>query len=312
MSTLIAGWSGVSDNRRELLRHQLFLGLIAIMVLSLPLLIMPAGYLATGTGFQGIFSHPQAFGLTMALLGAWAAVRMFALRRPPWSLVLLVSVCLGLVMLSEARTAALALMMGVAIAIVAAPAISGRPILDLLPGLRSQRVHLFIGLLLVGLVLAWPLVADRAETFITKRGAANDLVEAYEISRGGLMEAMWVNIEENPWQGIGFGIASLPELMVVERDPILGLPTSALVEKGVLPLAILEEVGLPGFLFVAVWVWIMLRRCARAGVEPLAVLLVILLLNMGEATLFSPGGVGLIMMILLGWGSTGEPAKRRR
>ena len=47
----------------------------------------------------------------------------------------------------------------------------------------------------------------------------------------------------------------------------------------------LEEVGLPGLLFVATWLWIVLQRCARAGVGQLAVLFVILGLNMGEFTL---------------------------
>ena len=161
-TTAIAGWAGVSDHWRELLRRQLFVGLVAVMVFSLPLLEMPAGYLVNGTGFQGILSHPQAFGLTMALLGAWAISWMVALRRPSWSLVLLGPVCLGLVVLSEARTAALGLVLGVAAAVAVAPALSGGPLLRVMPGLRSPRVQIVIGLSLVGLMVAWPFVANRA------------------------------------------------------------------------------------------------------------------------------------------------------
>ena len=312
MTTLIAGWSGVSDDLRELITNQLFVGLVAITVFSLPLLVMPAGYLVNGTGFQGVFGHPEAFGVTMALLGAWCAVRMVASPNPSWLLVLLATVCLGLVVRSEARTAGLALVLGVAVAITVAPALSGRPALRLLPGLRSPRVHITIGILLVGLMVAWPLVADRAETFIAKRGGTTDLKDAYDASRGGLIELMWANIEENPWQGIGFGIGSQPELMVVQRDPILGLPISAVVEKGVMPFAVFEEIGLPGLVFVATWLWVMLRRSVRTGPEPLAVILVILLINLGEYSFFSFGGMGLIEMILLAWGATGEPVGIRR
>jgi hypothetical protein len=307
MTTAIAGWSCVSDRWRELVRKELFAGLVAVIVFSLPLLVMPAGYLVYRTGFQGIFSQPQAFGLTTALLGVWAVTRMITLRRPPWSLVLLVSLCFGLVVLSEARTAGLASVLGVAAAVAAAPAISGRPLLRLMPGLRSPRVQIVIGLSLVGLIVAWPFVAHRAETFIAKRSGAEGLINVYQISRGGLMEGMWANIKEHPWRGIGFGIASVPELMIVERDPILGLPIGVPIEKGVMPIAVLEEVGLPGLLFVATWLWIMLQRCARAGVGPLTVLFVILALNMGEFTFFSAGGMGLLEIILLAWAVTCDP-----
>ncbi len=311
MTSLFACWSGLSDDQREVMSQQLFGGLILIMVASLPLLALPAGYLVSG-GFQGVFSHPQVLGLTMALLGAWAAVRMFALPKPPWSLVILVPVSMALVMLSGARTAGLALLIGVAAALFFGPSLSGRPVRHLLPGLRSRRVHLVIGIMLAGIVVAWPKLAERTETYMTKRGGTSNVVEAYEASRGGLMERMWLNIEQKPLEGIGFGIASTPDLMVVVRDPVLGLPTSAIIEKGVMPVAVLEEIGVVGALFVAAWLWIVLRRCARRGVAPLAVFLVVLLLNMGEATLFSVGGAGLLAMILMAWGATGAPVRRKR
>jgi hypothetical protein len=79
-----------------------------------------------------------------------------------------------------------------------------------------------------------------------------------------------------------------------------------------MPIAVLEEVGLPGLLFVATWLWIMLQRGARAGVGPLAVLFVILALNIGEFTLLSAGGMGLLEIILLGWAVTGDTVIRRR
>jgi len=112
------------------------------------------------------------------------------------------------------------------------------------------------------------------------------------------------NISARPLEGIGFGMASIPSELVVVRDPVFGLPVSAAVEKGVLPLAIVEEIGVVGFGVVLLWVLALLRMSARAGVAPVAVCLTALFLNMGEATLFSPGGLGLLMLIMLGWAAS--------
>ena len=303
MVTLIAAWSGLTFEQRELLSRQIFGGLILILLVSLPLLVLPVGYLRNGTGFQGILNHPQAFGPTMSLLGAWAASRMFGQKRPPWSAVALVCTCLVLVVLSEARTAGLALVLGVGIAVFVAPALSGQTVLTVLPGLRSHRIYLVGSLALIGVLLAGPILANKVNHYISKSGRAeaSSILQAYEGSRGRLIQEMWVNIQAQPLLGIGFGIASNPASMEIKRDPLVGLPISASIEKGILPLAVLEEVGVFGFSAVVVWVWVLLRRSARSGITPLAVVLTALLLNVGESTLFSPGGMGLLSLILLGW-----------
>ena len=86
-TTLLAGWAGLTSVDRELLARQLFGWLIVALVCSLPLLLLPVGYLRNGTGFQGVLSHPQAFGPTMGLLGAWAGGRMLAEPKPTWGTV---------------------------------------------------------------------------------------------------------------------------------------------------------------------------------------------------------------------------------
>src|SRR5690606_26196878 len=104
------------------------------------------------------------------------------------------------------------------------------------------------------------------------------------------------------WKGIGFGISSDPLDMKVQRDPVLGLPTGAVIEKGVLPLAVLEEVGIVGFFLVAGWLFMLLRRGAiRGGMPAVAVCITARLVNMGVSVLFSPGGLGLLVLLLIGW-----------
>lgn len=311
MATLFAGWAGLNDEGRERLSQQLFTGLTLVMLASLPLLPFPEAYLVGG-GFMGVLSHSQSLGVTMGLLGAWAAVRAVAVPRPSWALISMIPACMWMILLSGTRTAALAFLMGVAAALLLGTMLSGRPSRQLLPGLLNRRLLFAIFLALAGMAVAWPRLVDESKTFIAKNVDAKNIGQAYQMSRGGLIDAMWLNIENDPWQGIGFGIASIPELMVIKRDPIFDLPVSAIVEKGVLPVAVLEELGVPGFVLFVAWLWVILKRCARRGLPALAVFLVALLLNMGEASLFSAGGMGLLAMLLIAWAATGKPVKTRR
>lgn len=316
MASLISAWTGLSEGERRQVESQVFSALVLIMLLSLPFAVLPVGYMRNASGFQGILNHPQAFGPTMALLGAWAGARMFGEARPSWRLVGVVAACVGLVMMSQARTAGLAMVGGVAISVMLAPGFAGRSIGRMAPGLRSRRLWMVLGITLIGAVALAPKIVEIVGHYITKSGRveATSLAEIYDRSRGRLMNAMLDNIVEQPMTGIGFGIASEPWTMEISRDPFLGLPVGASIEKGVTPLMVLEEVGVFGALLVALWVVWLLRSGARSGLAPFAVCSTALLLNMGEATLFSPGGLGLLPMILLAWayagGTTGHHPRR--
>ena len=302
MVTLIAAWGGLADEVRSRLVDQVFAVLTLLMLLSIPLLVLPLGYLTSGTGFQGVFSHPQSFGPAMALLCAWGVGQMLSQRRPTWSSVALVGMCLSMVALSEARTAGVALVLGVGVAIMMVTGFR-RGHGMVLPGLRSARFQFVVVFSVLGLIVAAASVNRFITDFIAKGDQAevSGLLGAYEDSRGPLMEKMWANIEKDSWVGIGFGIASNHEEMAVARDPLLGLPVSASIEKGVLPLAVLEEVGVIGFALTALWILMLFKRTTRGGITPTAVSVTALLLNMGESTLFSPSGFGLLPLILLGW-----------
>jgi hypothetical protein len=299
--TVFSAWGNLSLNQREQVSHQVFGGLILLMLVSLPLVVLPIGYLRNDTGFQGVLSHPQAFGPTMALLGAWAASQVLGSRKPSWGYVTLVSACLVLVMLSETRTAGIAKILSVVLAAVTVSVFARRRIRSLLPGLASRRINLILGIALIGALFTAPSLWAALETYLDKRSESTGLAEAYQVSRGALIDSMLENIEAHFWTGIGFGIASQPAEMIVERDPILNLPIGAAIEKGVLPIAVLEELGAFGFFAAGLWLWTVMRRAASGGVVSLAVLLCALLLNLGENLLFSPGGMGLLLLVLIGW-----------
>lgn len=306
MTTILSAWTGLAPSERDRAANDLFGLLVLVLVVSLPLIAAPLGYLRNGTGFQGVLNHPQAFGPTMALLGAWSAARLFGERHPSWRSVILVVLCLYVVLASEARTAGMAMMLGIGLSVVAAPIFAGASARRMLPGLRSPRLWtVFFAALLAGLILA-PTITEKFDHFITKSGRAEaeSLFDAYDKSRGVLIEPMMENIGERPLLGSGFGIASDQALMIVERDPVFGLPVGAPIEKGVLPLAITEEVGIIGALLLGAWFFCLMRNAGRSGIAPFAVGLTALLLNFGEATLFSAGGHGLLLLLLLGWCGT--------
>lgn len=309
-ATLISAWSGLTPDLRKAVEKQIFWGLVILMLVSLPLLASNLGYLRNGRGFQGILSHPQAFGPAMAVLAAWAASRALNSNPPPYRLIGLFVLCLALIVLSEARTAGIGLLVSLALAAVVLQALTRRRLKDLFPAIRSRRFAIVALLSLAILSLSAPFLSDSIQGFILKRGDAAGLVEAYDRSRGRLMQEMWANIREHPWAGIGFGISSDPHAMEIQRDPILGLPVGASIEKGVLPLAVLEELGIPGALAVLAWLCLLVRRAVSGRrIVPITLLFIALLLNMGEMMLFSPGGMGLLMLVIVGLAASERPTQ---
>ena len=291
---LLAAWRGLSHLEHDRLKRQLFGGLVVSMLVSLPFLAITIGY--KGEGFQGIFNQPQVFGLVMATLAACLIGRLSQPVRYRWLDMLLLVLCLGLLVMSEARTAGFALVL----------ALVGTPIIFFVFRGRGRSLLRSFTWICTILFVVWFSFSEQLTKFAFKRDNVVDVSQTLEASRGILMFPMIANIAENPMSGIGFGVGSVPSERYVNRDSILGLPSGAPVEKGVLPLAVIEELGAPGFFAVALWLWMMFRRSYRAGFYPFLVLSLVLIMNLGEATLFSTGSVGLFFLIMLTWAVTAK------
>lgn len=315
-AVLLAAWGGLTEEGRRRAEVEFFGGLVAVLLVSVPLLWTDVGFLRNGTGFQGITNQPQTFGTAMAVLAAWSGARFLADRDAAWRLAAVFGGAVSMIVLSEARTAALSLAGALFAAVPLAMLGTRRVLGDLLPALRRRRAHVLVTLGGVALLALGPAISDRVRGFLQKRddaGSAGSVVEVYGASRGRLIDEMLANIREHPIEGIGFGVASRPGSMVVERDAVLGLPTSGAVEKGVMPLAILEETGVFGAAMLAGWIVFAGMRAARGGLVTSAVLLTALFTNMGEATLFSPGGLGLMVLSAVAWSANGsDPAYQGR
>ena len=304
LGALLIGWSSLDLRQSDILESEIYRMLVLIILLGLPLLLSPLGYFRNGSGFQGLLNQPQVFGVFTALVGAWTIARLFQESNPSLRNLIFGGLCFVLVFLSQTRTGGVSLVFGLGLGVLFAPLIVRNPRKVALPGLRSPVLWTFLLLgALFGIALS-SVLANLVMQFLTKFGRAYEvsgLVDAYMQSRGSLIELMWLNIQADWLIGLGFGIASIPSEMVIQTDPMLGLPVQAAVEKGTMPLAILEEVGIFGFLLTVGFLAVLVRAAGRNGVVAVSVLLTALLVNFGESIFFSPGGMGMLLLVLVAW-----------
>jgi hypothetical protein len=114
-------------------------------------------------------------------------------------------------------------------------------------------------------------------------------------SRKSLIELSWKNFQENSLFGIGFGVAKTE---VFARTATL---MTAPAEKGFLPTALLEEGGVMGAAAFVLFVLMFIRQMVlERNVAGLVTLVAFVATNLGEVTIFSPGGAGSFGWITVG------------
>ncbi|EEX51190.1 hypothetical protein HMPREF0621_0380 [Pasteurella dagmatis ATCC 43325] len=296
--TLLSTWIFMNQEAKEQTYSLLISLLKIVMLTSLPFLLIPEiGFAKNGTGFQGLLNHPQAFGPTMALLGTIMIGEILSSRKLNISTLLWFIACVVMIILSEARTAGLALFLALTISIILRPIFTGQNFFDANPIFKNKYFFLWLFAVIAIIGATYPLYIDSLEGYIFKRTHSSTLVDLADASRGALVQDMIRNISEHPLLGIGFGVASDPNHLDVVRDPIFNLPISAVIEKGVLPVAIIEELGFVIGTFVFCWFLYSFRQAAKSDVQKLAIALCVFCLNLGENMFFSVGGMGMLMLI---------------
>jgi hypothetical protein len=123
-------------------------------------------------------------------------------------------------------------------------------------------------------------------------------VSLYQTSRGFLLDRAIANIQERPFTGIGFGVPSVDTEAPPTLDPFFGMPISLPVEKGNAFLAIIEETGIFLGFSLLIWLGFRLVLSARYGLSAIMVASVCLAINLGDAVFFSPGGQGILILLL--------------
>jgi hypothetical protein len=308
MQTLLTGWSRLSAPERTVTESQLWGLFYGIAIFSVPLVVLPAGYLRTGTGFQGVMEHPQLFGQICAIVAVWLSATWLTDPKMRISLKLLVPILLTGLYLSRTRGGLLMFVVGMSFALMTGPISAALARARNAPRLLKRRLAAALLGAAVLAALFGSTLSEGFQQFIRKTGKADTALEAAIAARGFMIDRMWVNIQEKPWAGIGLGVPSHPELLyALVRDPIFGLPIMATVEKGVLPVAMVEEMGWPLALLYAPWFVALLWNAMRAGPRYIGVCAAALTLGVSEAAFFSPGGGGLIIQLLVAMAATAAP-----
>lgn len=273
-----------------------------ILIASIPLFALPAGYAVNEAGFQGILTHPQTFGPLLAPITALMAGLYFFRQRTSWIIFLCVGLGVVEMYLSLSRTSLLALVLagGVTVAV----GFSFKPntwAVDLGRILGRPTVVLG-GLLALALVaLQWTTIQSDLESFLVKDSGNASVVQVLEASRGSLMSRSMRNFWEHPITGIGFGAPSNPVRFArqLERGPY-GIPLSASVEKGFMPTAVLEEGGTVGaVLTLLLLVFLFLPTLQHPDPTLFWVMGTGLFLNFGEMVFFSVGGMGFFLWFIM-------------
>ena len=310
--TALCGWAWMSPAERHVTAQTVFGGLVLVICCSLPMAFMSAGYMRRGNLFCGVLSHSQEFGMVAGVVATFLACQCLTQRPLSWWRGVVLLIALAEVFHSKARIGMLAFVVGMVAAFAYQIASNAMTSSRLNPRIVAGRIVAAVVLFGILLVPFGDQIGKFAADFINKGNAKGgedlSLIEAGMASRGGLIAIMSDNIGKHPVDGIGFGIASDPSLFgAVVRDGIFGLPIMATVEKGVMPLMVIEELGIPIAVLVFLWMGALGICATRGGMVPVAVFASAMASNIAEATFFSPGGAGLLIIVLVCWAVT-EPA----
>lgn len=290
---------------------------ITLIVLSIPLLVSPIGYNRNDSGFQGILQHPQMLGIVLVPFLLWYVGKMIEVKtRPVLTFIFLLVTGLGFVILSESRTAGLGLVVGF-LMLISFGILRDRNQRRKALRFCTHPVSLLAGILVViCIMIFWSPLIDSVQQYVYKGPGTietqEELYERAEASRGELIEISMRNFSDNPVTGIGFGMHSNPYKLKVERTEFLNIPTAATIEKGFLWSAILEEIGIIGFVAFIVFLLTLFRSAIRSD-DPagMGMLAGAVFVNHGEMVLFSIGGIGGFFWVLIAYGAT-SPGKTDR
>jgi hypothetical protein len=307
---LFAGWGGLSDEDRRLGEIQIWGIVGALTVLSAPMLLTPLGYHKGSKGFQGLITHAQPFGCMMGVYATFLWLLFLSRRKLGLGLLILAVMATAYVYLSQARIGGLTLVAGLVAGVVVAPLIPRLNRLLELPRLRFSRVAVLAALLGFAAIATGGLLTAKVTQFVMKYGSAEnatagEIGDALYRSRGGVLERMLESVRQKPLTGIGFGVPTEGgRSSPIVYDPIFHLPIMAAVEKGVMPVAVLEELGVPLAIVVYLWLAFLFVLAARGGVVSLGAFSASLAINAAEAVFFSPGGPGMFFLVIVGMAVT--------
>lgn len=251
--------------------------------------------ITAGTGmrlFAGIFSHSQSFGPVLSVVVCYLLCDMLFLERRivKFHCILLI-VAMICAYMTRSRTALFSL--GVTCMMIGCVTVS-----QVRMSLRTKNnIKKVLFILTIMVVIAALILQFRNGTitkWIRKGNVDSTTYEAVSNSRMGAIMQQVHDFKRSPLFGCGFQVDEFSAMYASS-----GFALSAPVEKGLLPLVLIGEGGCVGtFIFILflisfyVTCWKRQLVCTQAGFTA------VLATNIGEATFFSPGGVGGCLWVM--------------
>jgi hypothetical protein len=276
----------------------------AVVILSIPLLPLSIGWSEFGGAyFNGIFDHPQALGIFLVMTGAASFVTAFKLPHLQRELTVCGLAQWSLIYFTHCRTALVAVLLGGIVYAVEVIIRGGK-------SSRLRFVSIFsIVISVLGITLALMLSSNLREglaLFIRKGNVESFASNEERIAalstgtRGGQIANDLDVIEEHPMLGYGFGVSPDSETF---QDPdsshLWGMPLSAPIEQGFLPLATIAQIGVVGALFIVPFLFSMYLSARRNSPEDAGLFVAVIGVNFGEMIFFSFGSMGGLVWVML-------------
>jgi len=257
----------------------------------------------TGLLFSGVTNHSQTLGFTAPVVTAWLLCDMLLVAQKVTSLHLLLLGCGSILMfMSRSRTAFVTFV--VAVTLIWFYCL---PRAQMSRKVKNRIAVVFTGMMFL-VIIAAIVLQIKNQTFskwLRKTedvgGDTRSLVDAMTASRMGLIDVSMYDFHKNPFLGMGF------QVMAWHRPAYqAGMITlfSAPIEKGVLPIMVLGEGGVLGFIVFMGFLCVFYGTCIRRGYNAtLTLFTTYIASNMSEASFFSPGGgtMGWTMTVLGGF-----------
>jgi len=260
---------------------------------------------ATGNNFfQGPFYHPNACGpLSAVFIVLLASTWLFGNYRNRWLCLPLLPVFFAFLWMSRSRTGLFTLIAGLAmIFLLTGFAAVGRRYRLRLNMSRTGIVALAAATALTVFMVdlgTGGKITSAAFSYLIKYDQGAEAIETKSLlaTRQALIDTSLEHFWERPLTGIGFEVSTSEYF--VQNASLFSAP----IEKGFLPTAILEEVGILGTIpFVLFLAAVAASLYKTSNATGLAVFLTYLITNLGEVTIFAMGGSGALAWLLVGAG----------
>lgn len=296
-SAMFAGVLVLRQRQKDLAEWYVTLAVVTV-VLGFGSIVLGVGRNMRGEGifvstFNGPFYHSNCLGPFAAMMVIYlACVVIFGKYRNRWVCLVLAACLIYFMVLTQSRTSFGALFIGLLATIGLTFIMARRGYVRLRMNISRFILVGGLGTAAIGGVLVdmatGNTVTKSIAAFANKGGGSEEFdIDQALSSRRGVVQVSWNNFLQSPLIGIGFEVSTSEYF---QRNASL---FSAPIEKGFLPVAVLEETGLIGTFFFVVFLLAYLGHLAkRLNIPGIAMFLTFLAVNCGESMFFAVGGHG--------------------